>query len=166
MIKKLSITKDVRYVLIPVHRKEDQHWALAILCNVNQQLEAGKDHLDKPCILYMDSLLKINKKIQHTLQTTLKIILNRLHHSDLDPLDQKPRISYFSMRLNLPRQYNSFDCGIYLLEYAERFMLDPKTFLNDPNLILYPDNDRLEYAAIKINRLYNEKDRDGIIEIL
>lgn len=72
------------------------------------------------------------------------------------PFDHKPRISYFSMRLNIPQQTNSYDCGVYTLEYAERFMLDPLSFLHNQSVVLYPYLDRIESVTIKLQKLYNE----------
>ncbi len=101
-----------------------------------------------------------------TLQTVLKIILNNQLGTDLQPLLSKPRIPYYSMRLNIPQQQNGYDCGIYLLEYAERFMLNSKAFLDDQSLILYPFFDRLETVTIKVQKLLLENRKEELKVIL
>ena len=52
---------------------------------------------------------------------------------------------------NCPRQSNSFDCGVYLLEYAELFILAPETMLDiviDQNFI-EQHNDEDDYDCYR-----------------
>jgi hypothetical protein len=62
------------------------------------------------------------------------------------------------MRLNIPKQSGGFDCGIYLLEYAERFMLSPSDFLSSPDTVYYSNIDKLEKITIKIVKYLDEED--------
>ena len=32
---------------------------------------------------------------------------------------------YYAYRLNIPKQQNGYDCGVFILEYALRFLHDP-----------------------------------------
>ncbi|CDW86608.1 UNKNOWN [Stylonychia lemnae] len=179
MLSKLKLTEKIQYLIIPIHRLEEQHWALAVLSNVNKGFPSEDDHdlLNIPCIIYMDSLMTINKKIQKNLDKVLRLILEQgmkrdleksIQNSQMNNVNEQPqelsqlqgsekkiseRLKYLSFRMNIPQQQNGYDCGMYLLEYAERFMINPEgNFLDNRNVILYQQRDWLEQKAQHINR--------------
>ena len=64
MIKKLNLTEEVNYLIVPIHRENESHWALGIIANICKSA-AQRDQIFKlPSILYLDSMLPLTKKIQ------------------------------------------------------------------------------------------------------
>lgn len=104
-------------LLIPVI--EEHHWFLIVVCNINSLLLQSYESMDesKRCfILILDSLniaskfssyRLIEKFLQYHMEKKLKFI--------------KPIIS---LKAEVPKQNNSVDCGLFLLEYAENFIKD------------------------------------------
>jgi Ulp1 family protease len=50
--------------------------------------------------------------------------------------------------MNIPKQSNFYDCGLFVLEYAERFMSDASTLLNK-DFMLYTSENDIEVMATR-----------------
>ncbi|CAD5215715.1 unnamed protein product [Bursaphelenchus xylophilus] len=116
------------------------HWSLCIVCCPQLLLdETQQERLEKsnvieptPCIIMLDSqfneqpnLDKYSGHIREFLQ--FAYIYNHGYCEDLmDRFSEKNLKLVYPQRL--PQQTNKYDCGLYLLEYAKNF------FMNPPNM--------------------------------
>lgn len=64
MIKKLNLTDEVNYLIVPIHREDESHWALGIIANFCKSVAKREPVLNYPSVLYLDSMLPLSKKIQ------------------------------------------------------------------------------------------------------
>jgi Ulp1 family protease len=137
-ILKKRMKPETEFVLIPMNINAN-HWALAIIINVNLSLKPEDTLLTlndvkgrpTPCFLYLDSLFKINEETRQALNRACHLFL-KLKGEDrgVGTLLRDPIFPYYAYRLNIPKQTNGFDCGLFLLEYAFRFMLEPLELIN------------------------------------
>lgn len=141
-------TKDVDifekdFLLFPAHDKNQKHWSLFVVCypqyflvkeeGPSQEPEPSGKPKMKPFMLYFDSF-----KLMDT--ETAKLIALYLEH---EVMNKKPEIygpikqafnsirEYRMHQLIVPLQENYTDCGAYLLEYAERFLMNPDEILHN-----------------------------------
>ncbi|KAI2799302.1 hypothetical protein BLOT_014463 [Blomia tropicalis] len=124
-------TKDVDlfskdFVFFPLIK--DSHWFLAILCYIGNMISPpeksfySEEKVYKPTIIYMDSLsLTKRNDITKTFQKYLKFEFEntrqgsaRLHWENFQ-----------EVYASVPRQNNSYDCGIFVLHYIELFLKNP-----------------------------------------
>lgn len=127
-----------RYWLIPI--AENDHWVLVIIKNV-QNLFLDKN--PRPCMLLFDSigLGAINPQ---------KLLENYIKNEWKARKGQDVSVNIPLYLLNLPLQNNIWDCGVFLIEYAELFVSDP-SFFTDPledysEIFSYED---LEFSRFK-----------------
>ncbi|PIA52315.1 hypothetical protein AQUCO_01000286v1 [Aquilegia coerulea] len=113
------------YVLIPVNF--NLHWSLIVVCHPGEVATYKDEELDKshkvPCILHMDSIKGSHKGLKNLVQSYL---WEEWKERQPEPSeDISP--NFFNLRfvpLELPQQENSFDCGLFLLHYVERFLAE------------------------------------------
>ncbi|XP_037423018.1 uncharacterized protein LOC119287557 [Triticum dicoccoides] len=118
------------FLFIPVNFS--LHWSLIVICypgevETSEDGEAKK-HSKVPCILHMDSLKGNHSGLKDIIQSYLWEEWKERHpESALDISDKFLNLRFVS--LELPQQDNSFDCGLFLLHYVERFLMDyPSSF--------------------------------------
>ncbi|KAM3279823.1 hypothetical protein ACQJBY_046915 [Aegilops geniculata] len=118
------------FLFIPVNFS--LHWSLIVICypgevETSEDGEAKK-HGKVPCILHMDSLKGNHSGLKDIIQSYLWEEWKERHpESALDISDKFLNLRFVS--LELPQQDNSFDCGLFLLHYVERFLMDyPSSF--------------------------------------
>ncbi|KAI9315072.1 hypothetical protein BX666DRAFT_1959147 [Dichotomocladium elegans] len=108
-----------RFIFIPVN--ESFHWFLIVVTNPGSCLHDVSG--DDPRIFILDSLgikrTRFGKTIQKYLKSAAKDRRN-IDESDF----RLPRIYH----ANVPIQGNAFDCGVYLLHFAQICMADPDRF--------------------------------------
>ena len=106
------------------------------------------DSLDYPEIFYLDSFFDMN-------QRRMVIILKYLFYEYQKIYNPKCDMTEFFLKNfqkiqcyipDVPKQDNSFDCGIFLIMYAELFLFNPNYFLR---------NSSKKYKAL----YYNEKNK-------
>lgn len=113
------------FLFIPVNFS--LHWSLIVICypgevETSEDGEAKK-HGKLPCILHMDSLKGNHSGLKDIIQSYLWEEWKERHpESALDISDKFLNLRFVS--LELPQQDNSFDCGLFLLHYVERFLMD------------------------------------------
>ncbi|CAI5442923.1 unnamed protein product [Caenorhabditis angaria] len=119
--------QDFEYIVIPVN--EWEHWSLAVICHpftsrartviFDSQLTADLNNLQNMAGLLEEFLnyswgKRTGKKISHSLPCVVPI--------------------------ELPQQTNNFDCGVFILEFAERFLMSPPKDLDTFDFTRqYPD---------------------------
>ncbi|XP_035665556.1 uncharacterized protein LOC118408807 [Branchiostoma floridae] len=96
-------------VLVPVHLRVKKHWCLAVM------------DMRSKCINYFDSMGEMNKECLECLRGYLQEEHKRKKGTDLD-------LSKWTTNFpkNLPKQLNSFDCGVFACKYAEVASRDAK----------------------------------------
>jgi len=167
--RKIPNPEGVCFVIIPVNLEQIGHWSLAIIANLDGSLTEDDTMLSittpegdsTPCVLYLDSLMTIDSEIKDCLFRFCNLF--KAFKNKLDAASPFEDVSYpwYSHRLNIPKQRNGFDCGIFLLEYAARFLYNPDSLINNStkDVIYYPTEDELEDIVLR-NQLCGIKDND------
>ncbi|KAF5942693.1 hypothetical protein HYC85_020335 [Camellia sinensis] len=125
------------YVLIPVNF--NYHWSLIVICHPGEvakfqgnflldlnifPCDSNEDvekSLKVPCILHMDSIKGNHTGLKDFIQSYLWEEWKERQKEASEDISSK----FFNLRfvpLELPQQQNSFDCGLFLLHYVERFL--------------------------------------------
>lgn len=135
------------YIIVPINF--DDHWSLLIICHPgkiencfkkaenNNNDEVNSDISDSPkypLIIYLDSFYEDNARCRCVFK---KYLYYEYAHKHLQIENEEKIMSiindthnYISEFVpNVPKQPNCYDCGIYLLAYAELFLYDPKYLL-------------------------------------
>ncbi|KAL8097368.1 hypothetical protein AgCh_030488 [Apium graveolens] len=118
------------YIFIPVNFSF--HWSLIVICHpaeVANLKEKGMEELPKiPCILHMDSIKGSHRGLKKLFQGYLSEEWKERHNNRVVDLSSRFwDVPFFS--LEVPQQKNLYDCGLFLLHYAELFMEDvPENF--------------------------------------
>ncbi|CAJ0957661.1 unnamed protein product, partial [Mesorhabditis belari] len=119
---------DVDYLVIPVN--EWEHWSLLIVCH---------PFTDRGTTVCFDSQLGDDP---NNLAASAKLIEQFLDYSwtkRSGKVSKMPALK-LSLPIGLPQQTNAFDCGIFALEYAKKFLLQTPQQPSDFNFsIAYPD---------------------------
>jgi hypothetical protein len=138
------------YVVLPVN--EVTHWSLAIVCNVSSLpavLRGDELGAKLPVILKMDSTKgHPTQKVSGVLRAWLGAEWNLRHpragaaaDDDNDDAGARPTPTINAKILPvvapvLPLQDNDCDCGVFLIEFAERFFRDVEArFVSTPDAI-------------------------------
>lgn len=107
-----------KYVLIPINH--DHHWSLCVICF------PGKQNMN---FIIFDSLFDYNeafiKLIKDPIVTFFSVRSNSEGEGSVDIIKNAPW--YYA---NVPRQNNGYDCGVFLLHYAELFYVQEPTTLD------------------------------------
>ncbi|CAM0947401.1 unnamed protein product [Alopecurus aequalis] len=119
------------FLFIPVNFS--LHWSLIVICHpgevVKSEDDEAKKHGKVPCILHMDSLKGSHSGLKDIIQSYLWEEWKERHpESALDISEKFSNLRFVS--LELPQQDNSFDCGLFLLHYAELFLMDAPSSFN------------------------------------
>ncbi|KAF8681759.1 hypothetical protein HU200_045196 [Digitaria exilis] len=118
------------FLFIPVNFS--LHWSLIVICYPGEVVTSKDGDTDLsaevPCILHMDSLKGSHAGLKDIIQSYLWEEWKERHpDSASDNSDKFLNLRFVS--LELPQQDNSFDCGLFLLHYAELFLMDaPRNF--------------------------------------
>lgn len=111
------------YIFIPVNFRF--HWSLIVICHPGEVVklkdEKMKTLLKVPCILHMDSIKGSHRGLKNLFQSYLLEEWKERHKELVEDVSSKFWNLPF-LDLELPQQENSFDCGLFLLHYAELFM--------------------------------------------
>ncbi|XP_058223268.1 probable ubiquitin-like-specific protease 2B [Rhododendron vialii] len=113
------------YVFIPINF--NYHWSLIVICHPGEVAKFQDEDMEKPlkvpCILHMDSIKGSHTGLKDLVQSYLWEEWKEKHKETCEDISSK----FFNLRfvpLELPQQQNSFDCGLFLLHYVERFLKD------------------------------------------
>ncbi|XP_076918355.1 ubiquitin-like-specific protease 1D isoform X2 [Bidens hawaiensis] len=110
------------YILLPVH--EGAHWSLAIICIPTKKVDLGA------IVLHLDSLgLHNSSQIFDNVGRFVKEEWNHLTNSEdplaipvMDEIWESLDPSIINRKIQVPQQRNSYDCGLFVLYYMERFI--------------------------------------------
>lgn len=138
-----------KYIVVPIN--EDTHWYLAVIVNPSIGFVTGKENLNgsnettSPVsgsvltppnaplvpVFIFDSLLDPEGAKKH--RSLAELLLEYLHLEFRDKKNehQLQGVAYRKNACrvvlpdNTPQQQNHYDCGIFMLQYAESFMTVP-----------------------------------------
>ncbi|KAK3165380.1 hypothetical protein QOZ80_1AG0032450 [Eleusine coracana subsp. coracana] len=124
------------YIILPIH--EMMHWSLIIVCMPTNKTESG------PVILHLDSLgLHPSQKLFDIVRRFLEAEWRHLQKdSSYDiPFSRKiweclPR-NIDKKKVQVPRQQNEYDCGLFMLYYNDRFIQDAPERLTREELRMF-----------------------------
>ncbi|WOH04856.1 hypothetical protein DCAR_0624268 [Daucus carota subsp. sativus] len=111
------------YIFIPVNFSS--HWSLIVICHpaevANLKVKEVKEFCKVPCILHMDSIKGSHRGLEKLFQGYL-LEEWKDRHSDLlvDISSRFGNVPFIDLKV--PQQENLFDCGLFLLHYAELFI--------------------------------------------
>ncbi|CAG8962282.1 hypothetical protein HYFRA_00005337 [Hymenoscyphus fraxineus] len=118
------------YIVAPI--PEMSHWYLAIICNTNKLVDdtatiSGFQPNDptQPCIIIMDSLGWSHKDAFARITQWVVTMLKAKRGVDVDP----KHIRTIQPMANLPRQMDSWNCGLFTIKYFTEFLRDPEGLL-------------------------------------
>ncbi|XP_073045609.1 probable ubiquitin-like-specific protease 2B isoform X2 [Primulina eburnea] len=117
------------YLLIPVNFSS--HWSLIVICHPGKVANCKENDMDDssemPCILHMDSLQGSHRGFEKLIQNYLLEEWKERHNEPETNVSVKFSKLPF-VALQLPQQENFFDCGLFLLHYAELFLRQAANF--------------------------------------
>jgi len=133
---------DKDYIVVPINEKA--HWYVCIICfpsealintSTNANAEDKNSIEKKPCILVFDSLTEGDDKADNcgvlrrylSMELKNKKLIN--DHNELFTEENMPQYNPKVMG-----QKNSKDCGIFLLQYVEKFFRAPLRNWTDPEV--------------------------------
>ncbi|CAK9137778.1 unnamed protein product [Ilex paraguariensis] len=125
------------YILLPIH--DDLHWSLVIICIPYKEDEAG------PILLHLDSLgLHCSKSIFENIKSFLRLEWNCLNRGEAPsdpPIADKiwknlPR-RIDEKTIEVPRQRNDYDCGMFVLFFMERFIQEAPERLKKKDIAMF-----------------------------
>ncbi|KAF3334345.1 putative ubiquitin-like-specific protease 2B isoform X4 [Carex littledalei] len=167
---------DKDFIFIPVNF--NLHWSLLVICHPGEIVELRSDVMESPkvpCILHMDSLKGSHGGLKNIIQSYLLEEWKERHPESTEDNSSK----FLNLRfvsLELPQQENSFDCGLFLLHYVERFLDDAPTELNPFMITKYssfltpewfpPSEASFKRSIIRMliyNLLHEVCQKDGIV---
>nr|XP_010932675.1 probable ubiquitin-like-specific protease 2B isoform X2 [Elaeis guineensis] len=111
------------YIFIPVNF--NLHWSLLVICHPGEVATLKDDDIKEsskvPCILHMDSIKGSHSGLKNIIQSYLWEEWKERHPEASEDNSAKfSNLRYVS--LELPQQENSFDCGLFVLQYVELFL--------------------------------------------
>ncbi|KAL7119308.1 hypothetical protein ACP275_02G055300 [Erythranthe tilingii] len=117
------------YIFIPVNFS--LHWSLIVICHPGEVANLRDKSVDSsskvPCILHMDSIRGSHKGFEDLIRSYLsEEWKERGNRRDEDIATKFLNLDF--VLLQLPQQENWFDCGLFLLHYAELFLEQASNF--------------------------------------
>ncbi|KAJ1416411.1 Ulp1 protease family, C-terminal catalytic domain [Sesbania bispinosa] len=114
------------YIFIPVNF--NLHWSLIVICHPGEVVSFNDKEPDKsvrvPCILHMDSIKGYHSGLKNLVQSYL---WEEWKERKKDTCGEDLSSRFLNMRflpVALPQQENSYDCGLFLLQYLELFLAE------------------------------------------
>ena len=123
------------YFIIPIVK--NSHWSMVIIEGLNIYSENNKisleDLIDKIKIYYFDSVIQEKTIVNYRINFHLifKLIIKEYNKNNIIKKDLNNTKLYDKFNviiLNLKKQKNRYDCGIFLIYYFENFLLNHKNF--------------------------------------
>ncbi|XP_053201771.1 sentrin-specific protease 6-like [Panonychus citri] len=120
------------FIIMPINKSG--HWFLVIICyprKVPSMNEILPNEIEKspkrPCILFMDSAQIVNSELAFS--EPIRHFLTKEWESNQTSKKNFSKSSMPDIYLKLPKQINDFDCGLYVLQNIENFLINPDCLL-------------------------------------
>ncbi|VDD96573.1 unnamed protein product [Enterobius vermicularis] len=122
---------DADFLVLPINH--NQHWSLVVVCSpmlsIKNSYESNThDSSLSPLLIIFDSQQPVDASLKSNILSTMQQFLELAFARRSSTLSGgRFRSDCFKCVIpkNLPQQKNNVDCGIYILEYARRFLLSP-----------------------------------------
>eukprot|EP00656_Telonema_subtile_P008501 TRINITY_DN13963_c0_g1_i2.p1 TRINITY_DN13963_c0_g1~~TRINITY_DN13963_c0_g1_i2.p1 ORF type:complete len:214 (+),score=65.86 TRINITY_DN13963_c0_g1_i2:477-1118(+) len=108
------------FLLIPVH--QNLHWSLALVCFAKNAGVAGLAGTQQARVVYMDSLGGRKPKV---LESIRKFLDFEWKHRHPDIPKRFDTVTCQGHMPTVPVQSNDWDCGLFVLQYAQMFARSP-----------------------------------------
>uniref|UniRef100_A0A0R3RGF8 ULP_PROTEASE domain-containing protein n=1 Tax=Elaeophora elaphi TaxID=1147741 RepID=A0A0R3RGF8_9BILA len=123
---------DADFLVIPVN--EYNHWSLTIISMSCLTMQLS---ISEPLVIIFDSQQSVELPCTEDIVNILKTFLLRASELSARKENLQTKKIKTVIPKNLPQQENDVDCGLYILEYAQRFLLQPPI----KDLMLYGEFD-------------------------
>ena len=121
-------------------------------CTNNNNIEINEEECDYPEIFYLDSFYDLNTRRMTIILKYLFYEYQKIYSIQCNMAEflkkNFDKIECYS--LDVPKQNNSYDCGIFLLIYAELFLYDTNYFLKNSSKKYNSNNNEREIQLFKI----------------
>ncbi|KAL3617307.1 hypothetical protein CASFOL_038852 [Castilleja foliolosa] len=114
------------YVFIPVNFR--LHWSLIVICHPGEiaNLRGMENSSKVPCILHMDSIRGSHGGVDNLIRSYLWEEWKERGSKQEDISPKFMNLDFIALKV--PQQENWFDCGLFLLHYAELFLEQSPNF--------------------------------------
>ncbi|XP_053201216.1 sentrin-specific protease 6-like isoform X2 [Panonychus citri] len=111
------------FIIIPINK--NGHWFAAVICYPSRDefIEVIGKYPKRSCICFMDSTQSAHSRCG--LAAPLRHFLAKEWESKKTTKKNFSESSMPEMYLKLPKQINDFDCGLYVLQNIENFLINP-----------------------------------------
>ncbi|KAF5786732.1 putative Ulp1 peptidase [Helianthus annuus] len=128
------------YIFIPVNFR--LHWSLIIICHPGEVAHFTDDEMESslkvPCILHMDSIKGHHRGLEPCIKYYLWEEWKERNTDASEHISTKIQDLRF-IRLEVPQQENSYDCGLFMLHYMELFVKQASNNFNPLKDFISPD---------------------------
>ncbi|PGG95201.1 hypothetical protein AJ80_10004 [Polytolypa hystricis UAMH7299] len=115
------------FVIVPMSDEADEHWYMAILYYPSSLLEDSRHDAPIPRLVILDPMFQQRpegeKVLREFIASEARVQARRIDMEKIkvtSPVDMKETV---------PSQKNNYDCGLFVLIYCEKFLLDPSDFI-------------------------------------
>ncbi|CAI2323966.1 unnamed protein product [Caenorhabditis sp. 36 PRJEB53466] len=150
--------QDFDYIVVPVN--EWEHWSLAVICH---------PFTAKARTVIFDSQLTADLNNLQNMATLLESFMKYSYEKRTGSVMPFPLPCILPQRM--PQQTNNFDCGIFIAEFARRFLLSPPKDLDSFDFAReYPDfsttTKRAEMQRVVLSLSTNRNRWRPLVELL
>ncbi|EES01448.2 hypothetical protein BDA96_03G312800 [Sorghum bicolor] len=124
------------YIILPIN--ELMHWSLIIVCMPTKESDSG------PIMLHLDSLgMHSSQKLFDIVQRCIEAEWRHLQKDSSYDIPFSGRIwkhlsrNIYGEKVEVPRQHNDYDCGLFMLYYIDRFILEAPERLTKEGLGMF-----------------------------
>lgn len=111
-----------QYVIVPIFNAF--HWSLVIILHPGKMKNISSSNY--PVIIYLDSYITEMKPCVRIIQKYLYHLLDDRKEPPIEEYLEKVR-KIKTVMLNVPMQPNCYDCGVFMLHFIEKFLINPNS---------------------------------------
>ena len=122
--------------------------------NINNNDNAIEEKNEYPEVFYLDSLFHINQRRMIIIYNYLFYEYQKVYSIKCNDIHQFFKANFNKIEcynVDVPKQNNSYDCGIFVLMYAEMFFYNPEYFLQNTSKKYKINNENEENKSNNIN---------------
>nr|XP_043624678.1 probable ubiquitin-like-specific protease 2B isoform X2 [Erigeron canadensis] len=112
------------YIFIPINFR--LHWSLIVICHPGEIVNFTDDEIASspkvPCILHMDSIKGSHRGLESRFIRCYLLEEWKERYSDIAEDISRKFMDLRFLRLEVPQQQNSYDCGLFMLHNMELFL--------------------------------------------
>eukprot|EP00658_Telonema_sp_P-2_P038660 TRINITY_DN27693_c0_g1_i3.p1 TRINITY_DN27693_c0_g1~~TRINITY_DN27693_c0_g1_i3.p1 ORF type:complete len:280 (+),score=53.93 TRINITY_DN27693_c0_g1_i3:375-1214(+) len=112
---------DREFLLIPVHHS--MHWSLAVVCFAGSVGDTERALGKQARVIYMDSLGRKQQRVVASIRNFLEYEWRQRYPGVPKKFNTETCVGHMPV---VPIQSNDWDCGLFVLHYAQQFAKDPE----------------------------------------